>query len=386
MKYLKLFILILIPLMLTGCYDKKELDDLAYVIAIGIDKDDEDDKKLKLTYQIAIPLKISGTDSKSEGKDNYTTYTVSAPSLYLGNSIVNTMTSKEVNLSNVKLILYSEELARDDLSGHISELVSNVDIRPKTTIAICRGKPEKFLSKVSPILESSPARYYELFFNSNKYTNMALSSELIDFYTSAQSIDRDSHAIILEIKESDKEVETTFEGIAVFDGGKMIGEIPIKNALAHLIATNSLNQGSIGIKDIQNKEDVVTFSISLSRNCKYEIEIKDSIPKIKITSYINAHLVSSESTTDYVNTENRNKLKQSLENKLTTQLLDYLNLLKEFNSDIVAIGKHLKANYLTWDEFEKVQWKEIFKNAEFEVVTKVDLNVSETAFHRLPNK
>ena len=36
MKNLKLLILLLVPLLLTGCYDRKELDDLAYVIELHL--------------------------------------------------------------------------------------------------------------------------------------------------------------------------------------------------------------------------------------------------------------------------------------------------------------------------------------------------------------
>lgn len=69
MKLLKIFIICLLPFLITGCYDRKELDDLAYAIALGIDKGEEEN--LNITYQIAIPLKISGTDSKSRKRKLY---------------------------------------------------------------------------------------------------------------------------------------------------------------------------------------------------------------------------------------------------------------------------------------------------------------------------
>ena len=75
----KFYILIfLLPLFLCGCYDRFEVDNLAYVIAIGADLGSGDN--LEITYQVAIPIKITGENSET-GKDTYTTYTVSAPSL-----------------------------------------------------------------------------------------------------------------------------------------------------------------------------------------------------------------------------------------------------------------------------------------------------------------
>jgi spore germination protein KC len=72
MKFFKLLIILVLPFLITGCYDRKELDDLAYAIALGIDKGDE--KNLDITYQIAIPLKISGADSKSRKRKLYKLY------------------------------------------------------------------------------------------------------------------------------------------------------------------------------------------------------------------------------------------------------------------------------------------------------------------------
>ena len=165
-KNFLIIILTLCTFLLTGCYNKKELDNLAYVIALGADVGSGDE--LNITYQIAVPIKIS-SDSGKTGEENYITHTVTANSLYTGNSKVNSLTSKEVNLSHVKLIVYSEELAKQDLSGHINSLVSNVAIRPKTTVALCKGKAKDFLENITPNLEASPARYYELLFESQKY-------------------------------------------------------------------------------------------------------------------------------------------------------------------------------------------------------------------------
>ena len=82
--------LIICTFSLTGCYNKKELDNLAYVIALGADVGSGDE--LNITYQIAVPLKIS-SDSGKTGEENFITHTVSANSLYTGNSKVNSLTN-----------------------------------------------------------------------------------------------------------------------------------------------------------------------------------------------------------------------------------------------------------------------------------------------------
>ena len=338
-----------------------------------------------------------------------------------GNSLVDALTSKEVNLSHVKLILYSEELARSDLSGHINTLISNVDIRPQTSVAICRGKAEDFFKNVTPVLETSPARYYDLILSSFNYTSESAGTELIDFYTSAQSIDREATAVIAEIKDNEsknmqnsqsgsnniqgksdsqsnaggsntnsesnnEKKEAKFAGLAVFKGSKMVGEISPLLTMGHLIMTNKLQDAAITVPDVGDKNKLASITVRQNKPCKFDVKIENNIPKIKINVYLDAHLESSGTTTDYLDNDNKYKLNKAVEEKITQIVNDYLNKLIECDSDIAGIGREAKLLCTTWKEFEELNWKEIFKNAEFDVSSSVSLNVSQIIFHRIPNQ
>lgn len=404
---------------LTGCYSKKELDNLAYVIAIGADVGSGDE--LNITYQIAVPLKISSESGKT-GEENYITHTVRANSLYTGNSKVNSLTSKEINLSHVKLIVYSEELAKQDLSGHINSLISNVSIRPKTTVALCKGTAQEFLEKITPNLEASPARYYELLFESQKYTDDTIASELLDFYSNASALDQATTLIVLSnqkenddkssktkneenMQEDNKNLdlsskksedsedsndnnksETKFLGIATFNGGKMVGIIPEELVASHLILTSSLKEGNITVDDVEEKNKLVSIKLSQEKACKFNVNIEKNVPQITITINILAKLQSSNSTTDYLNKKNKNLLKEKIETKLEKQLTEYIQKTQELNSDISGIGKHVKKEYLTWKEFEKSNWNNNYQNAKIKLDVNVDLNVSRVIAHTIPNK
>lgn len=424
-KSFKLFFILFLSVFLTtGCYNKKELDNLAYVIGIGADIGSGDN--LEITYQIAIPLKFSSNDGKT-GEENFTTYTVSAPSLYVGNSKVNALTSKEINLSHVKLIVYSEELAKNDLSGHINSLISNVSIRPKTTVAICKNSAKDFLKNITPDLESSPARYYELLFASQNHTNESAKSELIDFYTATTSVDRDSAIILLSNKKSgdtsenskkdgnnedsknskqnilgstseEQNIEDTnsstndkensqkkFTGLAVFKGSKMVGEISQDLIMAHLILTNELEKGDITVNDAKEKGKLASIFLKQEKNCKYNVIIKDNIPEITINIKLTGHLRSSTSTTDYLQKENKKILTSEIEKEIKALIDEYLKTTQSYNADVAGIGKYVKQEFLTWNEFEKLKWNELYQKVNINVNVDVDLNVSRVIFHRISN-
>ena len=166
----------------------------------------------------------------------------------------------------------------------------------------------------------------------------------------------------------------------------MIGEIPPKITDAHLLLTNALKRGNVTVKDPEDENSIATATIRQYTPTKINVDVKDKVPKVDITLFINAHFEASNSTTDYLNPENKLKLKKAIQEKITSNIYEYLNEIKKLDSDIVGIGKYAKVKCLTWEDYEDLHWQEIFKNSEFNVKVEVDLDISRIVFHKLPNQ
>ncbi len=69
-------LLIMSFLVVTGCWDRVELNDRAFIIATGIDKDQESGKMVT-TLQVIVPEKID-TATKKGGGENAAVQIVSA--------------------------------------------------------------------------------------------------------------------------------------------------------------------------------------------------------------------------------------------------------------------------------------------------------------------
>lgn len=377
-----IFIAFIIPLFLTGCYDRFELDNLAYVIAIGADKGESGE--LSISYQIAIPLKITGEDSTS-GKETYTTYTVSAPSLSIANSKVNSQISKELNLSHVKLIVYSEDVAKSDLRGHINSLISHINIRPRTTVAICKGTAKDFLNNTSPKLEANPARYYELLFSSHNYTNLTAGSELIDFYIGTQSLDREAFATYVELEEeseNEEGKESKLSGLAVFRGTNMVGILNQELILPHLILTNDLDKSGYAVSDFNNPNRVISVTLDQIIAPEIYITLSGDTPHIQCNIELEAHLVSVGSIINFYENDNKGKLKDILEDSLKNDISKYLDLtIHEFKSDIAGLGRFAKSNFKIWKDFEDYKWLDKYPNSTYDLSIFVNLNVAQIISH-----
>lgn len=381
-----IFLIFLLPLFLNGCYDRFELDNLAYVIAIGVDKG-SGDNNLDITYQIAIPVKITGESSET-GKDTYTTYTVSAPSLSLANTLVNTKVSKGINLSHVKLIVYSEEMARADLSGHVNVFISNSNIRPRAALSICKGTAKNFLENISPKLEASPSRYYELLFSTYNYTTQAQPSQLIDLYTAFQSIDRNAYATYVKlVGESGEEKEAELSGIAIFDETHLIETIEDKEfLLAHSLLTNNLKQTNYTLADFNKKDRVISVRLIQISKPEITVSLSGDMPQINCKINLEGHLISSGSDINFYNKKNEKRLKEELDKSIEKKINQFFEkTVHKYEVDIAAIGKSAKLNFSTWKEFEDYNWLSKYRNATYHIKVNTKLNISQIISHIIPN-
>lgn len=161
MKKLRIIPIILIILLLSGCMGS-EPNDIAYIVAMGFDKADNDN--YKITIQFAKPTQISGGASEEGGKGGeiVENVTVEAPNIYSGINIANNIVSKKFSLSHAKLMVFSKEVAENGVSDIMETLERSYEIRPDMYLAVAIDEAEKYLSEVKPVIEVNPAKYYQL--------------------------------------------------------------------------------------------------------------------------------------------------------------------------------------------------------------------------------
>lgn len=431
---LKIIISILIMLLsfttLTGCYNSKELDDLAYIIGIAVDKGTE--KKFMITLQIAVPVKIASEGSEP-GKDSSTLITIEADSLSSAISYASTRTSKEMKLSHNKIIVFSEEIAKTELTNCVNAFISSQEIRPRTSIVVCPDEARKFLENAFPVLETNPARYYDLLLASAEHTGYTTKTELIDFYLNNKSKYINPIAIHGSIttyqdptgpsdpnppsaasdSSSDNESQDSSSksgggsssddsgsagnsssssssgsqdsnqeqnkedltpelyGIAVFANNVMVGTLTNYEVLAHSIMTNSLQEVNFDLAE-------TTVSISQRKRPQIKVNVNENIPHIDITVLLDARLLYSGDNLDYLQGNNKKDLQQKLEKEFRNIITTYLDkTTKEFKSDIVGFGKILKANYLTIEELDKINWLDIYENSTFDLKVKFNVDTAQ---------
>lgn len=418
------FLMILLCLLFTsGCFDAIEVDEMAYVVVMGLDSGINGN--VRMTMLLAVPIAVGVGPEPGEVDKSTTLISVEAPTIYGDMNIVNSMLSKKLNFSHTKLVVISKELAQEGIEKYMNTFSRFREFRPNTYLGIARGKAEDFLKESKPILEANPAKYYELLMESYKYTGFSVGSTLSDFYRNMRTNDGEAVAALLDVNqltESDEfeqvllsrnsngkvmegdyvagQVPMIFDsksmnmGIAVFKADKMVGELKGREAVYYLTVTGKLREAYFSIPDPEEKgsDDLqeskfISLRLSLARKPVVQVEMKGDIPHITAHIFMEGSILTVEGDKDYSIGENLKELEAFSAEYLRNNILFFLEKTRDsFNSDICGTGKKLKQKYLLWDDWVRFRWDEKYEDAVFDVVTKVAIRRSGMTIKQIPIK
>lgn len=384
------FIFILIVVFIaafSSSYLSLSMDNLAYVLAIGIDKSDKN--HLQVTFQFSTTT--SPTESGSTKKTPSVINSVTASSISNAINLMNSYMGKELNMSHCKIIIFSEELASDGISKEIYTLINDTQIRPSANLVISKCSAKTYLEKTSPELENLIAKYYEILTNSSKYTGFMPNSTIGDFFNSLICKTCEPCAILgglatenatnqgdynIKANETPIEGENSSEnvGIAAFLGDKLVGELTALETISYLTVRNKIDRFLISIPDPENPNNYLDIYLTPKDSTSVDIDTSTSSPYIKVKTGFTGRIYSMSDNSKYLEPDVLDNISEACNQYLETVFSDYLyKTSKEFKSDINGFGKYALGNFFTTQDFDNYDWLRNYQNSFFEV--EVDTSV-----------
>lgn len=378
------------------------IDDLAYVVALGFDVGNNG--KFKLSFQIAIPSSSSSSKSSNSGQSSSSIVnTVECNTIESGISLVDSYISKKINLSHCKVIVFSEEIANNGISNYIYTLMNNIEIRPTCNVIVSKCDAEHFLTNSTPMLDQLSSRYYEIEVNSEKNTGYTETVKLRDFFSnlndsfsepyailgsinsinnsSSSSIsneiyglDDSDYAITEDSSSTNKSIENLV--IAVFKGGKLVGELNEIESICHLILTNKLKSAIINVPSPFANSSYIALYVSSAKS-QNSCKIINGTPYIKSTINLNTRVLSSTENSNYLTKDNIKQIQDYANSYIKAHIDEYLyKTSKEFNSDISGFGKYAVGSFKNWKNWQSYGWLDNYQNAFFNTKVNVHLKSS----------
>lgn len=358
-----LFVFLVIGNMLlqTGC-GFKDIDKRIFVMAIGIDKAEDQAEKYKVTLKMAVP---SGSLKEASGGNMYSYLTEESSRVSEAIRKLKTQVDKEFDFGHLKTIVIGESLIQKDIGEVIDIFSRRRDFQRISWVSVGKPSAEKVL-KAEPKSEmAASVSLFNFFSNTGVESPYIVSTYLFDLCRKIyeQGIDP-----ILPVIETDKEATKLSINHAIVLDDKKIGlELTPRQTKLLNILRNRLNKMEVLIK----KEDY-EFMISIdSLQSKFKIETPEGQdPVIKLKVDMSGIIEESDR---YTNAKEVEHLSKVASKDVEMWLKELLTLFKEKNVDPVGFGLRYRATRLQHQDQTKTWEKELYPNLEFDVTVNVGI-------------
>ncbi len=405
MKKIMVFLLILSLVFLCGCYDASDVEETAYLIALGVDL--ANGEGYNYTFQFAAPLNISGggeeggggggsdeeeTDAsgiKDSGNKTVKNVVIGATDFYTAKNMLSNYLSKSLNMSHLKLIVCSEDFAKTSLKKHAELFLNERQIRPGTFVCISEGKAEQFLKAANPDLEGSTSKYYELS-NSKKNLVYAPTVTLGDFLNNSGSFDKSAvlPVAIVNDKKSSAELSVKTDngimaksapervsdsdaelyGMDIFKDSVFKGKMSGEEARLYNILLGSERRFTFSVFDEKNAGEILSFDTLVLKKPKITVSESKNALNISVMLYVNSEFIGAKLPKGY---KAESEILAVAEQILSSELEKFLyKTSREFSADILKTERFYKTRFLTLNESEKAAFDKKYKNAGFSVEIK----------------
>lgn len=418
-----IFFLVLLIFFIYGfsvSYTSHNISNLAYVLALGIDKGEN--AKLKISAQFAKNT-ISSENGSSDSSSNNILTACEADSIFSALNILNSYIGKEINLAHCSVIIFSEEIAKEGLYNEVYSIANNEEIRPSTNFVISNCSAYDYLNNTNPIIENLTTKYFDTFSITSRFTgyfsnitignffhnlvkgnydstaimgglNLTARSEenkqdsgnnnsLEDSSDSSDTSNRNSSSQNFE-NSSNQNVQITPDnliagsssivgkrgnenlGLAVFNKDKYCGQLTATETICHLLIANEINTCIFTISNPFNENDSIEVQIIPEKKSKISSNYDNDNFKFVINLYLNANIIDIEKNLNFEDPEVLEKFATSLTNSLNSKFEKYFNKVsKEYNSDIDKFYLSILKYFPTQDSLNNLDWKQKYMNSEF---------------------
>src|SRR4051812_34775461 len=372
MKVIRLMLICIISVpLLTGCWDRSEINDIAFVVATGVDKGAKD--KFLYSVQVPLPSSMGGAGSSgggggTSGEGPYLVAQGIGGNERQGMEDIQTKLSRRIYLGHRRVHIIGDSLAKAGISKSLNALFSQPRSRISTYLLISNGDAVKLL-KTQPRMEQySGEGMREM---SKTSLNMTARNALQDLYREGKDmvIPIVNPAGTTKTDKTKKEVQ--MGSFAVFKDDKL--------------AFSTNKDESAGILWLFEKMRKKTASFPVTKNEELSVQIfeQQTEPKLKMVDGKPTFLLTVRAAGVLFENEGNYRIEDpktyrfiisKMENQIEEEIQAILKHAHSQGVDVYGFGWYLYKNkHQEWEQDWKNNWQKMLPNIKVTVVVDADI-------------
>lgn len=327
----KILIIILTLLLCTGCFDYKEINDLAIINAIGVDYENDE-------YVITLEILNDQIDKDSS---KITSYTKVGHGKTLTSAIENAADklSKQLIFNHIKLMILSKSIIEEKFENIIDLFLRNTYFRENFyVISATKNKPETLLNHTTneaPIASTAIIDTLESISYSSNTNILKMFDEIIEEVIT-YGIDTCFSNITL------KDDEFIIDGMSIFNNYNYKGNLNSEYVKIYKLLTDNFDRPSYTIN-----YDNLSFTVAIN-NGKLNTEINNG--SINVNGNLMGRILDNDPAFNIRDPKNLERIDNDFTNLLNKKISEFIKVLQDNNSDILGITKNYYKKTRTKDK------------------------------------
>ncbi|MBW7455596.1 Ger(x)C family spore germination protein [Paenibacillus sepulcri] len=355
------FVLLLIVSNITGCWNLKEPDQLAFIVGAGIDF--TKDGQFQLSSQIAIPAGIvGGQDSGGGTKNSFSVVSATGKNIMDAGQNMQAQLSRSLFYGHRQTILIGQGMAEHGVSSFIDMFVRNPDSEMRSMVVVVKGGQAKDILAIEPIFDP---------FNGTTFEREQIAISLRPYYYRhflADAVSQGTQPLLPAVSLTASK-KYAYSGAAILnkeEGLKLVAFLNAKEAALANWITN--RQSSFIITSSMNQADE-NLSLRL-QSLKRLIRVKITGQRIEIDVRLKGKgtVVENNSKLDPAKKEELRLIEDKfsqLAQKSTQQLIEKVQ--KQYKTDIFGFGESVHRQYPRQWKTIKREWNGTFPQVQVKV-------------------
>lgn len=375
-----LLCVLLFLLVLSGCWSRRELNELGIAVGIGVDKAE---KGYRVTAQVVSPGEIVATKS-SGNRTPVTVYEATAETIFEAIRKITTKSSREVYLAHLRVLVIGEQLAREGIQQALDHFSRDHEVRTDYFVIVAKGSTASDVLKVLTPIEKIPANnlYLSLDISQKLWAPTAtvtLDQLISDIVSEGKNpILSAVHVVGKQVGQTQQNIEKTtppgylkYMGLAVFKKDKLIGWLNEKESKGFSYITNRV-KNTVGHIQCPNGGKFVVEVIK--SETKLKGKILDDKPQIQIDIKMEENIGEVDCQIDLTKKETIAELEKLAEKKVVNIVMTTVKKVqRDYKADIFGFGDAIhRADPAAWNTI-KQDWDKLF--AQVEVNVNVDTKI-----------
>lgn len=365
-----LLVILCVMMPLSGCWDAEELNQRAVVSGISIDRG-PGNNNYEVSFQVIIADEISGKIGR--GGTPTTVYSAEGRSIIEAIRKASIQVPRLMSTAHVRIVVISEELAREGISDILDFLDRDSDIRLTAKVFVAK----KGIRALDVIAGLSPMGKITAYTLAQK-AEISSREFGANYPVEVDDLIRDvlvpnSGPVIngVDIEGSVEEVRNksnlgatdnlgllVMSNLAVFKGDQMKGWLNEQESKGFVWLRNLLQNTSIVITP--GDQGVITLDVHRGKTSIQAIlkDREDPVFIVKVMSQLSVR--EMDGTVDLRDPAALNEMEKDVNEEIVKNIKAAVQKAQSLNSDIICFGRTLELQHpKVWKQL-KSQWSEIF--------------------------